>query len=68
MSPFLLDVAHVFAGGLVLVSFMLLYQDRLLPLINALSLQSLLLGLSVSWQAHIQAAPELYVTMLKENC
>jgi hydrogenase-4 component E len=62
ISPFALDLAHMFAGGLVLVSFMMLYQDRLLPLINALSLHSLLLGLSVAWQAHIQAAPELYVT------
>jgi len=52
----------MFAGGLVLVSFMMLYQDRLLPLINALSLHSLLLALSVAWQAHIQAAPDLYVT------
>jgi hydrogenase-4 component E len=50
------------AGGLVLVSFMMLYQDRLLPLINALSLHSLLLALSVAWQARIQGAPDLYVT------
>ena len=64
LSPLSLDVAHMFAGGLVLVSFMMLYQDRLPPLINALSLHSLLLGLSVAWQAHIQAAPELYVTAL----
>lgn len=62
MSQFSFDVAHMFAGGLVLVSFMMLYQDRLLPLINALSLHSLLLALSVAWQAHIQAAPDLYVT------
>ena len=26
------DIAHMFAGGLVLVSFMLLYQDRLYAL------------------------------------
>jgi len=57
-----LDIAHMFAGGLVLVSFMMLYQDRLLPLINALTLHSLLLGFSVAWQAHLQDAPELYVT------
>jgi len=62
MSKFSFEVAHMFAGGLVLVSFMMLYQDRLLPLINALSLHSLLLALSVAWQAHIQAAPDLYVT------
>ena len=62
MSPFAFDVAHMFAGGLVLVSFMMLYQDRLLPLINVLSLHSLLLALSVAWQAHIQDKPDLYVT------
>jgi hydrogenase-4 component E len=62
MSQVSLDVAHMLAGGLVLVSFMMLYQDRLLPLINALSLHSLLLALSVAWQARIQGAPDLYVT------
>ncbi len=64
MSAFSLDVAHMFAGGLVLVSFMMLYQDRLFPLINALSLHSFLLALSVAWQAHIQNTPDLYVTAL----
>jgi len=62
MSQVSLDIAHMLAGGLVLVSFMMLYQDRLLPLISALSLHSLLLALSVAWQAHIQDAPDLYVT------
>ncbi|GAB0113220.1 hydrogenase-4 component E [Acidisoma sp. C75] len=57
-----LDIAHMLAGGLVLVSFAMLYQNRLPPLISSLSLQSLLLGLAVGWQAHIQKAPELYVT------
>jgi hydrogenase-4 component E len=64
MSPLAFDVAHMFAGGLVLVSFMMLYQDRLLPLISVLSLHSLLLALSVAWQANIQGAPDLYVTAL----
>jgi hydrogenase-4 component E len=62
MTPFAIDVAHLFAGCLVLVSFMMLYQDRLLPLINVLALHSLLLTLSVAWQAHIQDKPDLYVT------
>ena len=62
MSQVSLDVAHMLAGGLVLVSFMMLYQDRLPPLISALSLHSLLLALSVAWQAHLQDAPDLYVT------
>lgn len=62
MHPLSLDIAHMLAGGLVLVSFAMLYQNRLPPLISSLSLHSLLLGLAVGWQAYIQAAPELYVT------
>jgi len=56
------DVAHMFAGGLVLVSFMMLYQNRLLALINILALHAFVLGLSVAWQAYIQDAPHLYIT------
>lgn len=56
------DIAHMFAGGLVLVSFMLLYQDRLYALLNMFALQALVLALSVAWQAYVQDAPHLYVT------
>ncbi len=64
MAPFALDVAHMLAGGLVLLSFLMLYQDRLLPLISTLALHALVLSASVAWQAHIQDAPDLYVTAL----
>ena len=56
------DIAHLLAGGLVLVSFMLLYQDRLYALLNVYALHALVLSLSVAWQAYIQQAPHLYVT------
>jgi len=56
------DIAHLLAGGLVLVSFMLLYQDRLFGLLNVFALHALTLALSVAWQAYIQGAPHLYVT------
>ncbi|HVZ92780.1 MAG TPA: hypothetical protein VG843_14105 [Rhizomicrobium sp.] len=56
------DVAHLLAGGLVLVSFMLLYQDRLYALLNVFALQAAVLSLSVAWQAYVQGAPHLYVT------
>ena len=56
------DVAHLFAGGLVLVSFMLLYQDRMSGLINTFALHALVVSLSVAWQALIQSAPHLYIT------
>jgi hydrogenase-4 component E len=56
------DVAHLLAGGLVLLSLVMLYQDRLYALLNAFALHALALALSVAWQAFIQGAPHLYVT------
>jgi hydrogenase-4 component E len=56
------DVAHMLAGGLVLVSFMLLYQDRMFALLNVFALHAVVLSASVAWQGYIQAAPHLYVT------
>jgi len=56
------DIAHLCAGSLVLVSFMLLYQDRLTGLINTFALHALVVSFSVAWQAYIQHAPELYIT------
>ncbi len=56
------DVAHLFAGGLVLVSFMMLYQDRLYALLNVFALHAVVLAFSVGWQAYIQDAPHLYIT------
>jgi hydrogenase-4 component E len=62
MDRLLLDVAHMLAGGLVLTSFMLLYQDRMYALLNVFALQALVLSASVAWQAYIQQAPHLFVT------
>jgi hydrogenase-4 component E len=62
MGSLAFDVAHLLAGGLVLVSFMMLYQDRLYALLNIFALHALVLALSVAWQAFIQHAPHLYVT------
>src|SRR4029078_11625821 len=56
------DIAHMLAGGLVLVSFMQLYQDRLYALLNIFALHAFVLALSVAWQAYVQSAPHLYVT------
>jgi hydrogenase-4 component E len=61
-SALALDLAHLFAGGLVLVSVMLLYQDRMTGLINTFALHALVVSLSVAWQAYIQHAPHLYIT------
>jgi hydrogenase-4 component E len=56
------DVAHLLAGSLVLVSFVMLYQDRLYALLNIYALHATVLVLSVAWQAHVQDAPHLYIT------
>src|SRR5208282_950948 len=62
MDRLAFDVSHLLAGGLVLLSFVLLYQDRLYALLNVYALHALTLALSVAWQAFIQDAPHLYVT------
>lgn len=64
MGDLAFDIAHLLAGGLVLVSFMMLYQDRLYALLNVFALHALVLALSVAWQAFIQQAPHLYITAL----
>jgi hydrogenase-4 component E len=56
------DVAHLLAGGLVLVSFLLLYQDRLYALLNVYAAQAVILAASVAWQAFVQDAPHLFIT------
>ena len=58
------DIAHMLAGSLVLVSFLELYQDRLMALINIYAVHAVVLTLSVAWQALIQDAPHLYITAL----
>ncbi|MGA2044731.1 MAG: hydrogenase-4 component E [Roseiarcus sp.] len=62
MKGLAFDFAHLLAGGLVLVSFLLLYQNRLYSLLNVFALQAVVLTLSVAWQAYVQDAPHLYVT------
>lgn len=62
MDRTVIDIAHMLAGGMVLVSFMLLYQDRMFGLLNVFALHAAVLALSVAWQAYIQDAPHLYVT------
>ena len=62
MNGLAFDVSHALAGGLVLISFMLLYQTRLYALIDVYSTQSVVLSLSVAWQAYVQGQPHLYFT------
>ena len=62
MTRLAFDVAHLLAGGLVLISFLLLYQDRLYALLNMFAIHAVVLTLSVAWQAYIQDASHLYIT------
>ena len=62
MDGLTFDVAHLLAGGLVLMSFTLLYQDRMFGVLNIFALHAFVVSLSVAWQAYIQAAPHLYIT------
>ena len=56
------DIAHLFSGGLVLMSLLLLYQDRMFSLLRFFAGHAVVLSLAVAWQALIQAKPELYIT------
>jgi hydrogenase-4 component E len=56
------DVAHLFAGSMLALSFVLLYQDRITAVLNVFALQAIALSLSVAWQAYIQEAPHLLIT------
>jgi len=58
------DVAHALAGGMLLMSFVLLYQRRVPALIAALATQGGLLGLAALWQGWAQDAAGLYLTGL----
>ena len=62
MTGLAFDTAHLMAGGLVLMSFVLLYQDRLFALLKIYALHALVLSASVAWQAYVQNAPHLYAT------
>jgi hydrogenase-4 component E len=58
------DVAHLLAGTMLVLSFLLLYQDRVTAVLNVFALQAIALALSVAWQSFAQDAPHLIVTAL----
>ena len=62
MTNFALDISHFLAGGMLVISFVILYQNRLSSMLNIFAMQSTVLAAAVAWQAHIQDAPQLYVT------
>jgi hydrogenase-4 component E len=56
------DVAHLLAGGMVVLSLLLLYQDRITATLNVFAMQAIVLSLAVAWQAFVQDALHLMVT------
>jgi hydrogenase-4 component E len=42
---------------------MMLYQDRLYALLNVFALHAFVLSAAIAWQAYVQDAPHLYVTV-----
>jgi hydrogenase-4 component E len=58
------DVAHLLGGGMLLLSFMLLYQRRVTAVINALAVQGAILACAAAWQGFVQGAPQLYLSAL----
>jgi len=62
MTDLTFDVGHLLAGGMLVLSFLLLYQDRITAVLNVFAMQAMALALAVAWQAHAQNAPHLFVT------
>lgn len=62
MSLLLFDIAHLLAGGMLVLSFLLLYQDRITATLNVFALQAIMLSLAVAWQAYVQDALHLLMT------
>ena len=58
------DVAHLLGGGMLLLSFMLLYQRRVGAVVNVLAAQGAVLAMAAAWQGLVQGAPQLYLTAL----
>ena len=56
------DVAHMLGAGVLVLSFVLLYQRRLSAVINGYALQAFVLAAAAAWQAWAQDAPHLYLT------
>jgi len=64
MQNLAFDIAHLLAGTMLVLSFVLLYQDRVTAVLNVFALQAIALALSVAWQSIAQDAPHLIVTAL----
>src|SRR6185369_3493325 len=58
------EISHLLAGGMLVTSFALLYQERIAAVLNAFAGQSITLALAVAWAAWSQDRPDLFITAL----
>ena len=56
------DTAHLLDGAALALSFVLLYQRRIVAVITTYAVQAWVLAAAAFWQGHVQAAPEIYAT------
>lgn len=56
------DIAHMLGGGVLLFSFVLLYQRRITAVINAFAMQGALVAFAAAWQGVTQDAAGLFLT------
>ena len=62
MTGLSFDVTHLLAGGMVVISFILLYETRISGLLDIFAAHATVLACAVGWQAYIQHEPHLYIT------
>ena len=56
------DIGHLLSVSVLVLSFALLFQRRILGVLRIFALQASVLAAAAAWQAWIQDAPHLYVT------
>src|SRR5690242_163803 len=62
MTDLTYDVGHLLSATVLVLSFALLFQRRLLSVMRIFALQATVLAAAAAWQAYIQDAPHLYIT------
>jgi hydrogenase-4 component E len=62
MGSLTYDVAHLLGTSVLVLSFALLFQRRILGVLNIFALQAAVLASAAAWQAYTQDAPHLYIT------
>jgi hydrogenase-4 component E len=62
MGSLTYDVAHLLGTSVLVLSFALLFQRRILGVLNIFALQATVLAAAAAWQGYTQDAPHLYIT------